>query len=126
MTHIMHGCVLSSAWRREGIYCTVDSRKLEYGPRMIYAGFPHSLGFGLGGQSYCNFLAATVPGLGSTYQVMVHSLCFSLGHVSYDQNSGVRIPYHPDIIPFSSALTKAHVGGSGMFRARVPAFETGE
>ena len=26
---------------------TVDSKKLEHGPRMIYAGFPSSLGFGI-------------------------------------------------------------------------------
>ena len=40
--------------------CTVDSKKLEYGPGAIYAGFPSSLGFGVGGQSCSNFLASTV------------------------------------------------------------------
>ena len=38
---------------------SVDSKKLEYGPVTIYAGFPSSLGFGVGGQSYSNFLAST-------------------------------------------------------------------
>ena len=39
---------------------TVVSVKLEYGPGTIQAGFPSSLGFEVGGQSYSNFLAATV------------------------------------------------------------------
>ena len=37
----------------------VDSKNLEDGPRTIYAGVPSSLGFGVGGQSYSNFLAST-------------------------------------------------------------------
>ena len=36
----------------------VDSKKLEDGPGKLYAGVPPSLGFGVGGQSYCNFLAS--------------------------------------------------------------------
>ena len=36
---------------------TVDSKKLEYGPGATYAGSPSSLGFGVGGKSYSNFLA---------------------------------------------------------------------
>ena len=40
---------------------TVDSKKLEYGPGTMFAGFP-SLGFGLGGLSYSNFLASTGEG----------------------------------------------------------------
>ena len=40
--------------------CTIDSKKLEYRPRTIYAGFAFCLGFGVGGQSYSNFLASTV------------------------------------------------------------------
>ena len=39
---------------------TVDSKKLEYRPGAIYAGFPSSVGFRVGGQSYYNFLASTV------------------------------------------------------------------
>ena len=38
----------------------VDSNTLEYGPGTIYAGFPSSEGFGVGGQSYSNFPASTV------------------------------------------------------------------
>ena len=37
----------------------VDSKELEYGPGTIYAGCPSSLGFGVGGPSYSNFLAST-------------------------------------------------------------------
>ena len=33
---------------------------MEWGPGMIYAGFPSPLGFGVGGQSYSNFAASTV------------------------------------------------------------------
>ena len=40
--------------------CTVDSKKLEYGPGTRYSGFPSFLGFGVGGQSYSNFLISTV------------------------------------------------------------------
>ena len=43
-------------------YVGVDSRKLEYEPIMIYVGFPSSLGFGVGGWSYSNFLASTATG----------------------------------------------------------------
>ena len=39
---------------------TVDSKKLKYEPRTIYDGFPSTLGFGVGGKSYSNFLASTV------------------------------------------------------------------
>ena len=38
----------------------VDSQNLAYGFRVIFAGFPSSLGFGVGGQSSSNFLALTV------------------------------------------------------------------
>ena len=38
----------------------VDSKKLVYGTRTIYAGVPSSLGFGVGGRPYSNFLASTV------------------------------------------------------------------
>ena len=38
----------------------VDSKKLEYEPGTIYAGFLSSLGFGVGGESCSNFLASTV------------------------------------------------------------------
>ena len=38
----------------------VDSRKLEYGPGTIWAGFPSCLGFGVGRESYSNSLAPTV------------------------------------------------------------------
>ena len=51
---------------RDFMSATVDSQQLEYGPGRIYAGFPSSLGFGVGGQSYSNFLASTVAG--SSYQ----------------------------------------------------------
>ena len=33
----------------------IDSKKLEYGSATIYAGFPSSLDFGVGGQSHSNF-----------------------------------------------------------------------
>ena len=36
----------------------VDSKKLEYGSGTILAGFPSSLSFGVGRQSYSNFLAS--------------------------------------------------------------------
>ena len=39
---------------------TVNSKKLEYGPGTICAGYPSSLGFEVGGQSHSNFLAHTV------------------------------------------------------------------
>ena len=42
-------------------WATVDSKKLEYGPRTKDAGLPSSVGFGVGGRSYFNFLACTVP-----------------------------------------------------------------
>ena len=38
----------------------VDSRKLEHGPGRMYGGVPSFLGFGVGGQSYLNFLVSTV------------------------------------------------------------------
>ena len=43
---------------------TVDSRKLEYGPGTIHAGFPSSPGVGARKQSYSNFLASTVDQCG--------------------------------------------------------------
>ena len=39
---------------------TVDSKKLEYGPGAIYAGFPSSLAFGVGGPSYSNLLVSSI------------------------------------------------------------------
>ena len=42
------------------VWYTVDSKKLEYGPGTIYAGFPFFQAFGVEGQSYSNFLASTV------------------------------------------------------------------
>ena len=39
---------------------TVDSKKLENGPGAMYAGGPSSQAFGVGGQSYCNFLVSTL------------------------------------------------------------------
>ena len=38
----------------------VDSKKLEYEPGTIHVGVPSSLGVGVGGPSYSNFLASTV------------------------------------------------------------------
>ena len=38
----------------------MDSKQLGYRPGVIYSGFPSSLGYGVGGQSYSNFLASTV------------------------------------------------------------------
>ena len=38
------------------------SKKLEYGPGTIYAGFPSSLGCGVGGQSYYDLLASAALG----------------------------------------------------------------
>ena len=37
-----------------------DSKKMEYGPGTVYAVCPSSHAFGVGGQSYSNFLAFTV------------------------------------------------------------------
>ena len=39
---------------------TVDSKKLEHGCRMMYAGCSSFFGFGAGGRSCSNFLASTV------------------------------------------------------------------
>ena len=39
---------------------TEDFNKLVYGPRATHAGFPSSVGLGVGGQSYSNFLASAV------------------------------------------------------------------
>ena len=47
-------------------YSEADSKKLEYGPRTISAGFPSCLGFEVGGASYSNFLASTAAELSST------------------------------------------------------------
>ena len=41
-------------------WVTVNSKKLEFGPGAIYAVFPSSLGYGVGGQSSSNFLASSV------------------------------------------------------------------
>ena len=41
----------------------VEARKLECGPRTMYASIPSSQGFAVGGQSYCNFLASFETGL---------------------------------------------------------------
>ena len=38
----------------------VDCKKLECGPGTFHDGCPSSLGIGVGGQSYSNFLASTV------------------------------------------------------------------
>ena len=43
---------------------TVGSRKFEYGPGTNYGGVPSFVGFGVGGQSYSNFLASTVADIG--------------------------------------------------------------
>ena len=37
----------------------VDSKKLEHGSMAIYADCPSSLGVGVGGEAYSNFLAST-------------------------------------------------------------------
>ena len=42
---------------------TAETQKLEHGPGMICAAFPSSLGFGVGGQPYSNFLASTAGGV---------------------------------------------------------------
>ena len=56
------------------ISSTVDSKELEYGPGTICAGFACSLGFGVGGQSYSNFLASTVDSCGYVARsVWIHS-----------------------------------------------------
>ena len=39
----------------------VDSKKLEHGFRVSWAGLPSVPSFGVGGWSYSNFLASTVP-----------------------------------------------------------------
>ena len=41
-------------------YSIEDSKKVDYGPRTIYAGVPSSQACGVGGQSYSNFLVSTV------------------------------------------------------------------
>ena len=45
------------------IYIYGKLQKFEHGPGTRYAGCPSSLGFGVGGESYSDFLASTV-GLG--------------------------------------------------------------
>ena len=40
----------------------VHSNKLEYGPGTITAGFPSSLGFGVGGQSYSSNFSVLLYG----------------------------------------------------------------
>ena len=45
---------------KDHILSTVDSKKSGYEPGTIYASFPSTPGFGVGRQSYSNFLAATV------------------------------------------------------------------
>ena len=42
--------------------CTVHSKKLEYRRGPIYADLPSSLGFGVAGQGYSNFLASAAGG----------------------------------------------------------------
>ena len=43
-----------------GIVDGVDSQRLECGPGTMVAAVPPSLGFGVGGQSYSNFLPSAV------------------------------------------------------------------
>ena len=57
---------------------TVDSKMLEYGPGTIYAGFPFSLGFGVGRQSYCNLLASSVIVIACTPPMRFLSALYSL------------------------------------------------
>ena len=45
-----------------GIVLTVESKKVQCGPRTIYGCFPSLLGFGVRGQSHSNFLAFAVTG----------------------------------------------------------------
>ena len=49
---------LQEHWRGLKI---LDSKKLEYRFAVIYAGVPSFFCFGVGGLSYSNFLASTVP-----------------------------------------------------------------
>ena len=49
------------AFMDSGIWLTIDCKKLEYVPGLIYVGFPSSEGFGVAGESYSNFLASTGP-----------------------------------------------------------------
>ena len=44
---------------------TADSKQLEYRPGTICGGVPSSLGFGVEGESYSQFLASTVIGFES-------------------------------------------------------------
>ena len=46
--------------RTQAIIVTPYSNKVGFALATIYAGAPSSLGFGVGGQSYSNFLASTV------------------------------------------------------------------
>ena len=46
---------------------TVDSKKWEYGRRVMYADVPSFFVLGVGGRSCSNFLAATVPLEGGTF-----------------------------------------------------------
>ena len=47
----------------------VDSRKLEYAPGTIYAGFPSTFCFGFGGQPDSNFLASIVRQIWECFKV---------------------------------------------------------
>ena len=58
---------------------TVDSKKLEHGSGTIYAGVPSCLGFGVGGQSYCNFLASTVYVISSPFWFDTSQLKVTVG-----------------------------------------------
>ena len=54
---------------------------MQHGPGTIYAGFPSSLGFGVGGQSYSKFLAPTVNWSGRM-PYMPHSHQYNIGMLS--------------------------------------------
>ena len=46
-----------------GEHTRVDSKKLEYGCSVIYAGFPAFSNIGIRGRSYSDFLVSTVSGV---------------------------------------------------------------
>ena len=66
------------------IRATLDSKKLEYGPGTIYGGVPCFLSFGIGGQSYANFLASPVCWDFQNLRLMVHIL-HDLTQTSYTE-----------------------------------------
>ena len=65
-------------------HITVDSKKLEHGCRMIYAGVPSFFGFGVGGRLCSNFLASTASPKSELLQVCESLITYWAQAVSGD------------------------------------------